>query len=266
MIPPLPDYHTHTRFCRHASGEAIDYALAAAALALPEIACTDHIPFPDDPSPSIRMTLDEFPCYIESVQHAAAESPIPVLLGLETDHRSDLVTARHLDSLLAQADFDLVLGSLHTGPFWTLTPDDPAATPAFIESMWRTYFQHMTDLARSGLYDICAHFDLVKRRACRPSPSCLREMVLPALDAVAESGMAIELNTSGLIHDAKEIYPSFPILTWMAERDIPVTFGSDAHRPEDVARHFDQALETARAAGLTHRATYRRRRRQLLPL
>ena len=262
-----PDTHTHTRLCRHATGEPADYARAALEAGLDTIACTDHIPFPDDPQPTIRMALEDFPLYLEMVHAAAAEVPgCRILLGLEADHRPDLVAARHLDRLLAQDDFDVVLGSIHSGPFWDLSPDDPAATPAFIEDMWRTYFQRLTDLADSRLYDVVAHIDLPKRRGLRPPPSVIRDMVLPALDAVAAAGMAIEINTSGLTHGAKEMYGSPDILRWMAERGIPVMFGSDAHRPRDVARCFPDALAAARAAGLTHRAEFRGRKLHLFPL
>lgn len=262
-----PDTHTHTRLCRHATGEPADYARAALEAGLDTIACTDHIPFPDDPQPTIRMVLEDFPLYLEMVHAAAAEVPAcRVLLGLEADHRPDLVALRHLDRLLAQDDFDFVLGSVHSGPFWDLAPDDPAATPAFVKDMWRTYFRQLTDLANSRLYDAVAHIDLPKRRGLRPPPPAIRDMVLPALDAVAEAHMAVEINTSGLTHGAQEPYGSPDILRWMAERDIPVLFGSDAHCPGDVGRAFPEALAAARAAGLTHRAEYRRRRPTLLPL
>ena len=268
--PPVslpPDTHTHTRLCRHATGEPADYARAALEAGLTEIACTDHIPFPDDPQPTIRMALEDFPLYLEMVHSAAAEVPgCRILLGLEADHRPDLVAARHLDRLLAQDDFDIVLGSVHSGPFWDLDPDDPAATPAFVEDMWRTYFHQLTDLANSRLYDAVAHIDLPKRRGLRPPLPVIRDMVLPALDAIAESNMAVEINTSGLTHGAKEPYCSPDILQWMAERDIPILFGSDAHRPRDIARYFPEALDLARTSGITHRAEYRKRKLTRIPL
>ena len=65
MNAQLPaDTHTHTRLCRHAGGDPIDYARAAAARGIPEIACTDHIYFPNDPHPSIRMAREEFAVYL----------------------------------------------------------------------------------------------------------------------------------------------------------------------------------------------------------
>ena len=266
MNAHLPaDYHTHTRLCRHAGGDPIDYARAAAARGISEIACTDHIPFPHDPHPSIRMTREEFDVYLELVDEARQSGLCTVLLGIEADYQRDLVHG-HIQSVLDSADFDLVLGSLHTGPFWDLAPDDPAATPEFVEQMWRTYFQRMAELARTSLYDVCSHFDVVKRCGVRPPAPLIAEIVPPALDAVAEAGMAIEINTSGLDHGAAETYPSLQILAWMKERDIPIVFGSDAHDPSQIGRHFEKAVELARTAGYAHRASYRRRKRALVPI
>lgn len=258
------DYHTHTRLCRHAGGDPIDYARSAVKRGIPEIACTDHIPFPNDPHPSIRMTQEDFATYLDGVREAQQAGLCSVLLGIEADYQRDLVQG-YIQTFLDSADFDIVLGSLHTGPFWDLAPDDPAATPEFVEQMWRTYFLRMAELARTGLYDVCAHFDLVKRCGVRAPDAIIAEIVPPALDAVAEAGMAIEINTSGLEHGAAEAYPSLQILAWMKERDIPLTFGSDSHDPAQIGRHFEDAIALARAAGHTTRAAFRRRKKSLVP-
>ena len=258
------DYHTHTQLCRHAGGLPRDYARAATERGIPEIACTDHIPFPNDPHPSIRMTRQELDEYLRHVHDAQEAGGCTVLLGLEADYQRDLVNG-YIQSLLDTAEYDLILGSLHTGPFWDLKPDDPAATPEFVAQMYRTYFARMTELARTGLYDVCSHFDIVKRQGVRPPDALLAEIVPPALDAVAAAGMAIELNTSGLNHGAAEIYPSLQILAWMHARDIPITFGSDSHNPDQVGQHFETAMNLARAAGYTQRAAFRRRKLILVP-
>ena len=265
MNPRLPsDYHTHTRLCRHAGGDPVEYAQAAAARGIPEIACTDHIPFPDDPNPAIRMPWEDLSVYLGLVREAQAAAPCTVLLGLEADYQRDLVQG-HVQAILDSADFDLVLGSLHTGPFWDLVPGSPVATPEFVAQMNRTYYARMTELARTRLYDICSHFDVVKRTGVHAPENLLAEIVPPALDAVAEAGMAIEINTSGIDHGAGEPYPSALILAWMHERGIPIVFGSDSHSPDQVGRHFERALDLARAAGYSHRAVFRRRKRTLVP-
>ena len=260
-----PDYHTHTYLCRHAGGIPLDYARAAAERGIPEIACTEHIPFPNDPDPAIRMPHDDFQLYLRLVREAQEAGLCRVLLGIEADYQWDLVPD-HIRSIVDMADFDLVLGSIHTGPFWDLRPDHPMATADYIEQINRTYYSRMIELARTGLYDVCAHFDLVKSTGIHAPETLLAEIVPPALDAVAATGMAIEINTSGNNHGAAEAYPSAYILSLMRERDIPITFGSDAHNPDQVGQYFAQAIQLAQEAGYTHRAEFRQRKPVLVSI
>ncbi|MEI6150731.1 MAG: PHP-associated domain-containing protein, partial [bacterium] len=99
-----------------------------------------------------------------------------------------------------------------------------------------------------------------------PRESQIPEIVQPALDRIAAAGMGIDLNTSGLLRTCKEIYPSLQILNLARERGIPISFGSDAHGPQDVGRYFDQALKLAKDAGYTHSLRMRGRKKELVPL
>ena len=63
----------------------------------------------------------------------------------------------------------------------------------------QTYFQHLAESAETGLYDTLAHPDLVKNE----SPTDwhferIRPFIERALDRIAKTGVAMELNTSGL--------------------------------------------------------------------
>jgi histidinol-phosphatase (PHP family) len=71
---------------------------------------------------------------------------------------------------------------------------------------------------------------------------------------VAGAGVIVELNTAGLHKPVGEIYPDAALLEEFCRLGVPITFGSDAHRPEDVARDFDRAALLALAAGYTEYA------------
>jgi histidinol phosphatase-like PHP family hydrolase len=88
---------------------------------------------------------------------------------------------------------------------------------------------------------------------------CRESAAIPVL-------FGIELNMSGLIRSCNEIYPSPLILNLARERGIPISFGSDAHGPQDVGRYFDQALKLAKDAGYTHCLRMRGRKKELVPL
>ena len=71
------------------------------------------------------------------------------------------------------------------------------------------------------------------------------------LDAIAAAGSLVEINTSGLRRPAQEPYPSLRLLAGARKRGIGITFGSDAHRAQDVAAGFAEALALAESAGYT---------------
>jgi histidinol-phosphatase (PHP family) len=84
------------------------------------------------------------------------------------------------------------------------------------------------------------------------------------LEEARQNDVAIEINTAGLRKDCKEMYPSRAILELAAGMGVPLTFGSDAHAPGEVALNFGQAVELARAVGYTHSARFTRRKRELV--
>ena len=58
----ISNYHTHTRWCRHGTGEIEDYISKAIELGMKEIAITEHVPLNGNPDSS-RMLFEEFNAY-----------------------------------------------------------------------------------------------------------------------------------------------------------------------------------------------------------
>jgi histidinol-phosphatase (PHP family) len=261
-----PDYHSHSLLCKHAADRPIDYARAALARGVTEMACTEHAPAPEPFTPGIRMALDEFPTYCEWVQEAAALPGITVLLGIEADYYEGCEAFQA--KWLTEQGFDYVMGSVH---FLHYDRDNNHSVKGIwdsddIEGYWTTYFERIGKLADTGLYDVAAHLDLPKKFKTKPPSAVIERLVKPALDRIAAANMGIEINTSGFIHEGREQYPSQAILTWACERAIPISFGSDSHHPDRIGADFEQAMQIARAAGYRQRAIYRQRQRTLVPL
>ena len=103
-------------------------------------------------------------------------------------------------------------------------------------------------LAGSGLFHTLGHMDLVKKFGYRPEED-VSDAFCRVLDAVAKNNMLIEINTSGLDKPVKEMYPSPDILRAAVDRNIGITLGSDSHAPEEVGRHFADALKLLRGLG-----------------
>ena len=83
-----------------------------------------------------------------------------------------------------------------------------------------------------------------------------------ALDRIAASGVAMELNTSGVQKDLPEMNPSPSQLALMHERGIPVVIGADAHVPERVGDGYITALGLLENAGYQEVSFFIDRKRQ----
>lgn len=265
--PMLPDYHLHTTFCRHAAGEMREYRATALMRCVPELSFSCHAPNPHGYDPRNRMTCGEFPEYLAGVAAMQAESPPPVIrMGIEADYYDTGVS--FLKKWLPSRSFDVILGSVHYIGDWSF--DSPEYRKKWesvdVTGVWRAYFELIGKLADTRLFDILAHPDLPKKFGYRPPDRKMAEMAKPVLDRIAASGMALEINTSGLRKPMREIYPSPLMLSLAHELDIPICFGSDAHLPEEVAMDFDLALRLARNVGYTHSRWFERRVPRDIPL
>lgn len=259
----LFDGHTHTPRCKHARGEGSDYAQAALNAGLRGFAITCHNPMPQGYGARMRMAPDELDAYVEDMK-ATRElyaGRVDVLLGLEADY-----VPGHENVVACQInahDFDVVIGSVH--------PQIPEYRARYFAgdtfAYQQTYFEHLADSAESGLFDVLAHGDLIKQLMPRSwSLSRILPDICHALDRIADSGVAMELNTSGWRKRLRECMPGPRILYEMANRRIPITLGADAHQPERVGENFDQALALLDAAGYRHVSFFRDRKRFQIPM
>lgn len=240
------DSHTHTPLCLHAIGEPPEYAEIARQRGLTGIVVTCHNPMPSPYSPTVRMRADQLPLYVELVAQARQQlaGRVDVRLGLECDYLPGYEA--WLKRQLASADFQYVLGSIHPH------------VAEYRERFWRgdvlryqrEYFALLADAAETGLFDCLSHPDLIKNEL--PSewdPTLLMDDIRRALDRIAATGVALELNTSGLLKLIPEMNPFPEMLCAMRTRDIPVVVGSDAHEPERVGDQFSEALDLLASCG-----------------
>lgn len=259
--PILSDAHMHTARCGHAVGEAREYALASIAAGLREITFTDHQPFLRYRDPGLTMTEEELPRYVAEVLSLRDElrDRITIKLGLEADYLPELVPQTR--ELLGRHDWDLVLGGLHFQGPWGF--DDPRQLSgwesASVDDVYRRYFAELRDAARTGLFDVMPHPDLVKKFGHRASYDVAAEYEATA-HCFAEAKVAVEVNTAGLRKPIGEIYPHVAFLQACARAGVPVSVGADAHEPGDAGRDFDLARALLLSAGYTHTVVFEKRR------
>jgi histidinol-phosphatase (PHP family) len=236
-----------------------EYVESAIQRGLTEIGFADHLPLVAQWDPQLTMAEKDLPEYVESVLKLRERYPqIAIRLGIEADYlegREDDTRA-----LLDRYEWDYVLGSVHMINQWEF--DDSRTVELWetqnIDAVYRNYYRLLRRSAESGLFDIIAHCDLVKKFGHRPQAN-MREEIEQTAQVFQACGVAIEINTSGQYKPAREMYPSPWIQEIFARREIPLVISSDAHAPEEVGRDFDLAIESARAAGFKETVLFRQR-------
>lgn len=244
----------------------IDYVRAAADSGLPEMGFADHLPLFHIEDPTLAMSHEDLPAYIAAVREIQESQPeIPVRLGIEADYVHE-----HLDdvaAVLARYEFDYIYGSVHFISGWGF--DQSRFKYEFerrdINQVYEAYFGLVMEAARTGLFDVMTHLDVVKKYGHRPTRD-MTSLYRKVGDTLSKSGLAIELNSSGLRKPVAEIYPSLEILKIMHDYSVPITFGSDAHKPGQVGRDFDRLLLLARDAGYQDYVRFAGRERIPMPL
>lgn len=274
----LTDYHLHLRpddpgtaAERYFSEENIDRYLAAAAAAeVEELGVSEHVY-------RFRQALDlwRHPFWVETAEddldaYCEFVRGTPLRLGVECDFIPG--AEERTAALLEARPFDYVVGSVHfigegsaavDHPGWDVWEGDGDA-----EEIWRRYFEALAGCARSGLFDILAHPDLVKVWGRdRPLPDRdLRAFYEPAVEAIAESGIAVEVSTAGLRKPVGELYPSREFAEMCVEAGASFALSSDAHLPEQVGSEYGRALEFLEDLGVEEICVFEGRRRRLAPL
>jgi histidinol-phosphatase (PHP family) len=205
---------------------------------------------------------DDLDAYCEFVRNETS-----LALGIE----ADFVPGREdkMATLLESRDWDYVIGSIHflRDAAIDMRGDWDIWRSGNPDKVWRRYFEMLGEAARSGMFDILAHPDLVKvwgSGAPVPDrdPRFYYEL---AMDGIAESDVAIEVSTAGLRKPVGEIYPAPAFLEMCLEAGRPVALSSDAHTPNDLAYRYEDALEYLERLGVGEIAVFERRVRRLEP-
>jgi histidinol-phosphatase (PHP family) len=254
------DLHNHTTRCNHAQGTVEEYIERAIELGIDIYGFSEHAPMDFDPQ--YRLSFEEMHPYTQEVLTAKEkyQNEIEILLGYEVDWLEG-----YMDKRVLEAKVDYLIGSVHFIDKWSF--DNPEFIGAWkskdIDEIWRAYFEATTAMVKSGKFDIVGHLDLIKVFKFMPKTD-IRLLAQETLNAIAKANMTLELNGAGLRKPIGEIYPSKLLLEMAYERDIPITFGSDAHSVEQVGFGYEAVTTLAKEVGYTQAVTFHAREKQMV--
>ena len=276
----LTDLHVHLRpderdasvRAYYSAANAQRYRAAARAQGIDELGVSEHIyrfrqaleiwqhPFWES---FAHDDLDEYCIFVRE--------RTDLRLGIEADYLRG--AEERIAQLLAAREFDYVVGSVHfLRDEGAVDMEDysvwDASAARAADEVWRAYFETVAASARSGLFDVIAHPDLVKYwgAPARTPAGDLRRFYEPAVEAIAEADVAVELSTAGLRKPAGELYPAPAFLEMCLAAGVPVALSSDAHRPEEVGAGYADALALLDALGVQELCVFDHRARSLHPI
>ena len=265
----LCDCHTHSICSPDGNVPILEMARAAKAAGLGELCITDHCDLLNGGGER-TLNYDWAPVLEQYAQARQLEDESFALrLGLELGGAQ--VSPAHAEAILAGAELDFVIGSVHNksealggSDFYYVSYTSPRLCHELLDD----YFDSLLAVARLGLYDSLGHLIYPLRYMNRrdgqgvtlePHLPVIREI----LAAVIESGRSLEVNTycGRTVEDWREV-----LVLYHEMGGRRVTLGSDAHHPENVGRGMAEACALLRELGFGEVTVYRRRQPRGIPL
>jgi histidinol-phosphatase (PHP family) len=247
------DSHVHTAFSHDSQALLELYAAQAVELGIGEIAITDHIDFLPG-SPGFRYFDYEVRRRVIAEFAERWVGRVRIRHGVEITYES-----RFEDEIadhMARHSYDYSIGSVHAVADSPYARANVAAfaTGRTVAGAVAPYFAEVERAIRSGLFDTIGHLDQCKRwllpwfpvEAFATIPQAYERLLVP----LVESGMALEVNSSGLRRPEHETYPAAWVVARFRELGGErVTVGSDAHVPTSFAFGIEEAAEIVARAG-----------------
>jgi histidinol-phosphatase (PHP family) len=153
------DLHNHTYLCNHASGTMQEYIQKAIEFGIDVFGFSCHAPMNFDPK--YRMSFEDMIIYENEIFRLQEEfkDKIKILFAYEVDFLEGFI-----DDKVINKDVDYFIGSVHFIDKWGF--DNPEFIGRYddmdIDDIWQKYFDAISLMAKSGLFDIVGHLDLIK--------------------------------------------------------------------------------------------------------
>jgi histidinol-phosphatase (PHP family) len=218
-----------------------------------------------------QMGITEHDRYLEDIDLAAFQEAremsqdVELRLGIEIDFVPG--AEERMDRDASALPYDYVIGSVHRVDEEEV---DRASDQRIYEryetyDLYEAYYANVRKAALSGRFEVLGHPDLIKIFRRFPDRD-ITPILEETADAVAASGVVIDVNAAGLRKPIGEIYPAHDILEMLHRRGLPIVLSSDAHAPQQVAMGYDKSLKLIRDVGYREVATFKDHERGSLPL
>jgi histidinol-phosphatase (PHP family) len=254
------DYHIHTTF---SDGKAApeEYITAAISAGISELGFSEHISlFKEDQD--WCMNPENVPVYLDYIDNLKRTTKnILVKAGLEIDYIPG--KEKEIEFFLDRYKLDYRIGSVHYLGERTVDLGPEFYEDKSIDTLYESYFEHVSGAVSSGLFDIIGHFDLIRIFGFKPA-SDPEPLYRKLAKVMKENDVVFELNTNGRNRPIADFYPDRRFLKIFSEEKVPVCVNSDAHFPSRVGQYFDEAYKLLQDSGFTEMAVFSQRSRKMI--
>jgi histidinol-phosphatase (PHP family) len=218
-----------------------------------------------------QMGITEHDRYLEDIDLAAFQEAreqsqdVGLRLGIEIDFIPG--NEEEMDRVATALPYDYVIGSVHRVDYEEVDHPDHME----IYDKWETYdlyeayYENVCKAALSGRFEIIGHPDLIKIFRHFPDRD-ITPMLEETADAIAESGVVVDVNAAGLRKPIGEVYPARDFLEMFHHRGVPIILSSDAHAADQVAAGYEESLKLVHDVGYREVVTFKDHERGTLAL
>lgn len=255
----LVDYHTHS-VLSDGKNTYEEMIRSAVAKGLDEIGFSDHVCLkpvnwairPEDIAVMTEQILDLKEKYADQIR---------IRYGIEVDFFPG--KEEKIAQLIEQIPVDYVIGSVHFIGDWNFDTDQSLYGKWSNDKLYKKYFRLIQKAARSGLFDVVGHLDIIKKFRVYPETN-QDKLFEETVAIIKENNLVVELNTGGFDRPCAEFTPDANILEMCFRHQVPVTLSSDAHRVEHIARHYENAVSLLRQIGYTEIIGFSKRSHRII--
>lgn len=260
------DCHMHSSHSGDSDAPMENMILQGIEKGLKTMCFTEHndFDFPDSqdgPGTIFLLNPDSYLYDLLKYKEKYADK-IRILFGIELGLQPSCMRQ---NAVLAKSyDFDFIIGSSHLcnglDPYYPYFYEGRSEEEAYTE-----YFQSILEnIKKFSNFDVYGHLDYVVRygpnRDTNYSYAKYSDILDAILKALLDKGKGIEINTGGLYKGLRDLHPCTDILKRYKELGGEIiTIGSDAHKPTDIAGHFDRAVAALEQCGFKYYTVFEKR-------
>lgn len=263
------DFHVHSSFsgdCKYTMEEMLKGALNKG---VKQICFTEHLDY--EYGRDLIDFVFETNDYFKEIKRLKYnyKGIIDVLSGAEIGMQPHL--AEKKKNFVRMHNFDFVIMSIHTAKNRGIHEGTFYKNKSAKEIYYEYYEELLSCINTFTDFDVVGHINLIERHENflerKLAINEYLDIIETVLNKIIDLGKGIEINTSGIRYGIRSFHPNTDILKlYKSLGGEIITFGSDAHKPDDICAYYKEAIELLKSIGFRFITIYRNRKPQFIKI